>query len=289
MTQLVELTAGPARLVLAPELGGAIARLDVGDLPVLRPWSGDESSPFSLASNVLVPFSNRISGGGFEFHSKRYEIAPNLSGEPCPIHGDGFQRPWAVAKQDTAEVILTLEIGGIGPFHYLADQVFYLSETSLRIDLSLTNTGGESLPFGCGFHPWFPRDAGTKLCFAAKGAWMEDADYLPTELLMLDDAPDWDFADIRALPDHWINNAYTGWDGSAEIVQGDNFVSVRITASPVLDHAIVHSTGKTCDFFCFEPVSHAVDAVNQTGYPGLTVLAPGQLMAASMVLDWSTS
>lgn len=285
----MELAAGPAKLVLAPELGGAVARLDVGDRPVLRPWSGDENNPFSLASNILVPFSNRISGGGFEWNSKRFDVAPNLPGEPCPIHGDGFQKPWAVVRHDATEAMLTLENGGIGPFHYSADQVFYLRETSLRIDLSLTNTGGGPLPFGCGFHPWFPRDAETRLRFSAKGAWMEDANYLPTKLLMLENAPDWDFAEVRTLPDHWINNAYTCWDGSAEIVQGDSFVSARITASPVLDHAIVHSTGKTCGFFCFEPVSHAVDAISQSGYPGLTVLAPGQLMAASMVFDWSTS
>ena len=57
-----------ARAGVVPGMGGGIARLDVraadgGFRPLLRPWSGRTvDGPFALASNVLVPFSNRISG-----------------------------------------------------------------------------------------------------------------------------------------------------------------------------------------------------------------------------------
>ena len=65
MIDLKIIKAGPAELTLAPSLGGGIARLDVNSKPVLRPWLGNESEVFSLANNILVPFSNRISSGGF--------------------------------------------------------------------------------------------------------------------------------------------------------------------------------------------------------------------------------
>lgn len=289
MMELVDLTAGSARLVLVPALGGGIASLDVDNRSVLRPWSGDQTNPFSLALNILVPFSNRISGGGFDWNGQWCGIAPNLTGEPFPIHGDGFQKSWTLAARNVAAATLALDDGRIGPFSYAARQVFRLGEGGLNIDLTTTNTGNQSLPFGCGFHPWFPRDTDTRLSFAAEGVWMEDTDYLPTELAALADMPDWEFGEPRPLPAGWINNAYTGWNGSADIEQGAAFVSTRITASSMLDHAIVHSIGDGCAFFCFEPVSHAVDAVNRPGHPGMTILAPGQSMSACMRLDWSAT
>jgi aldose 1-epimerase len=43
---------------------------------------------------------------------------------------------------------------------------------------------------------------------------------------------------------------------------------------------ILYSLGRDASFFCFEPVSHVVDAHNLTGGPeanGLAVLAPDEM------------
>lgn len=281
------LSAGAARLELVPAMGGGIARLDVDERPVLRPWSRNtDGGPFELACNILVPFSNRISGGGFPWDSDFHTIEPNLAGEPFPIHGDGFQKAWAVedSRDDTAT--LTLEDGAIGPFAYRAQQDVHLSDQQLTLRLNLTNLGDSPLPFGCGFHPWFPRDAETRLSFSADGLWMEDAQHLPTAHHDLAELPDWDFEAPRALPDGLINNAFTRWTGDANIEQGSTFTSATVSASPNLDCAIVYSPDALADFFCFEPVSHAVDAHNAVNAPGLTVLATGQSMTAQMTIAW---
>ena len=269
-------------------MGGAVARLDVAGRPVLRPWNGETDNPFSLASNVLVPFSNRISGGGITWNDEHYPMDSNLSGEPYPIHGDGFQRPWAIEETSAISARLVLNDGHIGPFQYLAEQVFRLTQTGLRVTLTLSNTGALALPFGCGFHPWFPRSSATKLSFTARAVWMADANHLPTEHLALDDAPDWRFRPARHLPEGLLNNGYTDWQGAALITQGAEHVPVCITASENLSTAIVRSTNAKADFFCFEPVSHPVDAFNLSGHPGLTSLAPSQSMQAWMDISWST-
>lgn len=288
MVAILNLGAGVARLALVPELGGAIARLDLGDKPVLRPWSGNVSAgPFALACNILVPFSNRISGGGFSWNGTRYDIMPNLAGEPYPIHGDGFQKAWSVVSHTNETATLVLDNGSIGPFEYCAEQVFSLLSDGLRIELKLTNTGKEALPFGCGFHPWFARDAMTRLEFSAQGVWMEDETHLPTGHLSLAGHPGWDFSASRPLPDHGINNAWTGWAGAALIRQGPAFASLDISASRELNCAIVYSPGKDCGFFCFEPVSHPVDAHNRPGIAGLKVLVPGQSLSVWMQLAWN--
>lgn len=286
MVDLTNLSAGRARLDLAPALGGGIARLDVDDLPVLRPWNGDAETPFALASNVLVPFSNRISGGGFDWEGRHYPLTPNLPGEPCPIHGDGFQKVWQAEHfDDTAR--LTLEDGCFGPWRYNAMQDFTLTDTGLDICLTITNTGPDPLPFGCGFHPWFPRDGATRLSFKADSVWMENAAHLPIEKLDLTAAPNWDFASARPLQDSWINNGYCGWTGTARIEQGDNAVSCNVVASENLNTALVFSPGAGSDFFCLEPASHPVDAFHLPGQPGLQMLRPGDQMQADMTLNWS--
>ncbi|MCY6381761.1 aldose 1-epimerase [Hoeflea prorocentri] len=287
MQDTIEIVAGAARLVVSPDMGGGIARLDYRERPVLRSWASDETNPFSLASNILVPFSNRISGGGFNWNGNFHVVEPNLTGEAFPIHGDGFQKPWTVRSTGADALKMELSNGNIGPYRYAAAQTFRLSPSGLAVDLEVTNKADETLPFGCGFHPWFPRSDATRLSFAAAGVWLEDARYLPDRHLDIDDNPDWDFSQPRLLPASWINNGFTGWDGKARIDQGQDAVSLTIRASQNLGTAIVFSPDGQSGFFCFEPVSHPVDAFNLPGNPGLKSLTPGESLRASMELSWS--
>lgn len=287
MPDFLEVTCGSSRMVLAPSLGGGIAALDYCGKPVLRPWSASsDSGLFALALNMLVPFSNRIAGGGFNWNSKYYSVDPNFEAEPFPIHGDGFQRCWQASELAPSCIKLSLEDGLIGPWRYRADNTFQLSDHSLIMTLKIMNLANEELPFGFGFHPWFPRNSETRLSFHASGIWLEDEDYLPTQHIALPDSSSWSFSRTRALPPGWINNAYTDWMGNAEIAQGNEFVSLKVSASKNLDCAIVHSVDEGCDFFCFEPVSHAVDAVNQPGAPGMMALNTGETIECWMKLDW---
>ena len=53
---------------------------------------------------------------------------------------------------------------------------------------------------------------------------------------------------------------------------------------PRLTTFILYSPASDADFFCFEPVTHPVDAHNRPGGPeanGLTVLVPGDTLAVS--------
>ncbi len=286
---MITLAAGTAKAEIAPQIGGGLANLWAGDLPVLRPWSGDVSAgPFALACNLLVPFSNRISRGGFAFDGHDHAVLPNASGEPYPIHGDGFQRAWDVADNSAAAARLILTDGGIGPFCYGAEVIYELTARSLETRLSVTNRGEVPLPFGLGLHPWFPRSPATRLQFKATGVWPETPDHLPATLQPqpLDDHGPW--GDLAPLPEGWINAGFSGWDGHARIRQGRDAASVRLTAKN-LGTALVYAPSASADFFCFEPVSHPVDAHNLPSQPGLLRLAPAETLTASMTLTWGHS
>lgn len=292
MPQLVVLENAGARLELVPGMGGAIARLDrrLADgraVPVLRPWNGRvEDGPFALACNVLVPFANRISGGGFMNEGVFHPVASNLKGEPLPIHGDGFLRAWTVGERTATRIVLECADGEIGPFRYRARQIFDLMPDGLVVDLRVKNLGSEALPFGAGFHPWFPRNADTRVAFRADVVWVMDDRHLPLPGRDIADVPELDFRDARLLPDGWINSAYGGWHRAAIIHQNADAASVRLSASGALGHVHLYSPHGQAEFFCLEPVSHPVDAHNLPGCPGLRILKRNEAMQASMTLEW---
>ncbi len=283
---MITLSAGSAKARILPQMGAGLADLFASDLPVLRPWSGRvEDGPFALACNLLVPFSNRISGG-FTHHGQRHVLAPNLPGEAFPIHGDGFQRAWQVTDHDASHATLTLPGGKIGPFQYAAKVSYSLTPAALETRLSVTNLSSLALPYGLGLHPWFPRDAATRLQFAAMGQWPETSDHLPATLAPVPVADGGPWHAMAPLPEGWINMGFDGWDGRTRITQGPKAVSVSLSASG-LGTALLYSPSASADFFCFEPVSHPVDAHNLPGQPGLCDLSQGESLSVSMSLTWA--
>jgi aldose 1-epimerase len=285
MAGMIELNDGQARLVVAPETGAAIARYDAlaagaAPVPLLKPGDGGGASGCQL----LVPWSNRISGGGFTFDGRFHAVAPNVPGEAFPIHGDGFQKPWRLARRTDTEAELLLDEGAIGPYRYEATVTYALRDGALEARLSVENRAGMRLPYGLGFHPWFPRGETTTLQAKARRVWLEDERHLPVGVVPVSERPIWDFAQATPLPPAWVNNAFEGWDGRATIAQPEQGVAVTLAASPELDVYILYSPSPDAGFLCFEPVSHTVDAHHGEG---LTVLAHGETMSAAMRLDWA--
>lgn len=281
----LRLVAGDAVAVVAPDRGGGLASLEAGGRPVLSAEAGRPAGPFALAMNLLLPFSNRVSGR-FHFEGRTHDLAPNLAGEPFPIHGDAFQRPWEVLRADIREAVLRLGEGRFGPYRYEAEATYRLGPSSLAVDLRLTSRSEVALPFGLGFHPWFPREAGTRVRFRAAGCWPQDDRFLPASEAPVPLPPDWRFDPPAPLPRGWINAAFSGWDSVAEVLAPPNAPSVRLTA-PGLSTLIVYSPSAEAPFLCLEPVSHPVDAHNLPGRPGLVRLAPGESLSASLTLAWA--
>ena len=280
---------GVAEAVIVPELGAGLAAYDLvgpsGRTHLFRPrheaW---RARPFDLALNLLVPWSNRISGGGFPFNGQFHSLAPNLPGEPFPIHGNGFSSPWLVGRATAEGADLSLLSEGPGPFRYEARASYSLHAGALAMRLSVRNLAPEPLPFGLGFHPWIVRSAGTLLKARAGRVVIETHDHLPAGEAPLASRADWDFAVPRALPSGWINNAFLGWDGRATVLWADRSLELEIEADPPLSTYILYSPSDQAGFFCFEPVTHPVDAHNLPGGPeanGLTILAPEETLSAA--------
>lgn len=291
MLRTVTIADGIASASIVPALGAGLSRYDLMDggnsEPLLRPSPAKPRGPFELALNLLIPWSNRISTSGFSYNGQFHTLAPNLKGEPYPIHGDAFQGVWSVVETTPISALLRFSNHGTGPFFYDAEVLYLLDKGALTLRLKITSRSKIALPFGFGFHPWFIRSRKTRLTAPAKSVWLEDARHLPAGVISVQQKPEWDFTMARVLPAGWINNGFEGWSGTALIEWPDRRLSLSIVTDSKLSTYVVYSPSSQSDFFCFEPVSHPVDAHNLPCAPrgyGLTVLTPGESIVTSCVL-----
>jgi aldose 1-epimerase len=277
---MLALASAPLRLIVRPQIGGSIARFDwVGGkqpVPLFRPWDGGSDDPNRQACYPLVPWSNRISGGGIVAGGRFWPLRPNWPGEPYPMHGDGWRRPWRVERHADAELVLALDSADQPPFAYRAELTYALAGNALTMRLGVENRAAVATPYGLGFHPWLPRTPDTLLELRAAEVSLETADHLPAGKVPVTARPDWDFARARRLPVDWINNGFAGWSGSARVRWPGRELQLTMTATPELGTCIVYSPDRDAPFFCLEPVSHPVDAFQLPGMPGLRVLQPGE-------------
>jgi aldose 1-epimerase len=283
----IEISDDLARAVLLPEMGGGLARYDYlgrGEpIALMRPATNPKS-PIDLASFPMVPWSGRISNDGFTLAGVFHPIPPTFVSFDLPIHGNGWAERWTPRDVARQSIVLELQSSGPGPFRYRALLTHRLEAGALVMELAITNRADIALPYGGGFHPWFPRGQETKLAASATGVWISNEELLPLRRDPIADHPDWDFGKSQALPSRGVDNCFAGWPGKARIDWPERGIGLAIEASRDLGHYVLYSPSPDCGFFCFEPVSHASNAHNLPGGPeahGLVLLAPGETLTLS--------
>ncbi|WP_051888574.1 aldose 1-epimerase [Caballeronia sordidicola] len=276
----ITLANAQLRLDIAPALGGGITRFDWRSdgalVPIFRPCLAPSAAtdPNELACYPLLPYSNRIGGGRFQFLGRGVDVPCNRPGEPLPLHGDGWLGAWDVASENSTHVRLTLDRRDGAPYSYTASQSFTLEASTLVVTLFVENTGREALPFGLGLHPFLTREADTELSAAADGLWLCGDDFLPIRHVPA--PPAWQFGVAYPMPAAMVNNAFTGWSGRTSVMWPKRRLSLTICADT--DYYVLYAPAGQ-NFFCFEPVDHPINAVNLPGggaANGMTVLAPGE-------------
>ncbi len=282
MTTTLSLCGNQLRCDIRPDLGGCLAGLWWGDVPVLR------STPAQALTTVrqagcypLVPYSNRVGQAQLKWAGTSHPLVQNNAAEPHAIHGVGWQRPWEVLEADAQFALLSYEHkpDASWPFGFDTSQAFRLHDDELELTLSITNQSPQAAPVGLGWHPYFVKRPGSHLRFAASGRWEMGADKLPTQRL-----PSTGLDQACAALD--VDHCFDGWNGEA--VLSDTELRIRLTSS--LSRLVVF-THPARDTVAIEPVSHVNNAVNLLGQAGmtaealgLTVLLPGASMSATMAI-----
>jgi len=148
LTETVELSAGSARAVIAPAVGGSIAAFECGGQSILRPTPAKALAGGAVrdfACFPLIPFSNRIADATLHWAGREYGLTRYVDADPHAIHGNGWQRPWSVTRREASRLAIELEHDATGvrarewPFPYRARQRFDLvvDASAVRLELGL--------------------------------------------------------------------------------------------------------------------------------------------------------
>lgn len=283
---VIERSLGDWRLAVAPDLGGAVARLTWRGRDVLRPLPTGARDVLAAGCFPLTPYANRIALGRFDWRGRKVQLPVLPQFAPHALHGDGWRSAWRDESASDAggaagSIILSHRSDDSGwPWPYEARQTFELSDDGLRIGLAVTNIGDEDMPAGLGLHPYFPITPQTRLELDAPSVWVGEPGAIPQAVRRAADVYDWaDGPTVMGAP--FVDHCYVGWSGSARLIEPDRIVT--ITASPNARWAHVFAPPGQ-DFCCVEPVTHRPDAINAPADEdsGLAVLAAGQTVSMSL-------
>ena len=274
----LELRAGDLRLALRPDLGGAIAGLWSGTLPVMRSTEpADLESARLSGCYPLAPYSNRLGYRRFRWAGQDHTTRPNFDANPHSLHGVAWLRAWQVVSHDAtqAELRYLHEGDADWPFAFELRQRFVLTSGALEVHLALTNLAAQPQPVGLGWHPYFPKRPRSRLHVELSDRWENDASGLPTRRVA---QPGID-GDVTHLA---FDNCFEGWRGPARL--RDEKLSLRLTSS--LPYLVVFTPADK-PYYCVEPVSHVSNAIHMSdpAAHGLRSLAPKATFDAWMKLE----
>lgn len=286
---LIRLTAKCLELRLAPSVGGSIAgldwRADGRPTPLLRGGDSQPETVLDAASFPLVPYVNRIRGGRFRFRGREVIQAPNMPGDPSPLHGQGWLGRWTVEEAGDSRARLSFDHpAGEWPWTYRAEQLFEIDGNGLSVRLTCRNRSDQPMPCGLGQHPYFQCTASTRIDTSVSHAWTIDEHVLPVERVAAEGR--FSLAD-RPVCGQDLDHGFGGWSGAARMWDPAWPFELRLS-SPDARFFQLYSPPRG-GLFVAEPVTHANAALNapeeEWGKLGMRVLEPGEEMKLDMRLE----
>ena len=278
--------------------------------------------PTRWGSGVLFPYPGRVSGDSFEFRGEQIRLLPDPATGNA-MHGVVRRREWRIVDMGASpsrgawvQTALSSRQDDIRteewPYAFSISLRIQLLGGRLRTEVNIRNEGDKPMPFGLGFHPYFPTPLGNigsqercEIEIPADERWTNlleplahvapigPADW-PRRPLPIDDIEINMKTDRGAIRNHWFSFHD---DGNSlprllgRIVDPDNHVEVSVLASSEFKAAIFY-TPPGLSTASIEPHSGMPNAFNLTGAgrpdPGLGVVEPGSAWSAWYEIAAST-
>ena len=276
------LRSGDAECEIWPDKGGSIARWTIAGQNMFRatvPGARADALPTRMASFPLVPFSNRIGSGRFNWNDNPVQLKLNAPPELHSLHGTGWIAGWNTAALTENTAVLSHEHhpDQSWPWHFFAEQHISMTDDMLTINMVASNLSDRSAPLAFGHHPAFD-SKGAKLTFRASTVWRTGDNGLPAFSEMPKNI--FDFTGGARVDERMLDNGYAGWDGRANICWDNRLLQLDIISDV---RAAVVYVPKDARHFCFEPVPHIINALNLPGQqPSMPIAAPGASVASNI-------
>ncbi len=249
-----------------------------------------DSAPLAAANFHMIPYSNRIRDGKFNFQGKTIQLE---GAQGHAIHGAVRKLPWKVISSDSSHLMTEFQstdhssVNWPWPFVSTIEQ--RLSADTVISKMTLTNQGKTAMPAGMGWHPYFVRvvnGSQPTLTLPTTGVFPDtNGDCLPIgKPVSL--PPELDFSTARQLdPKQPIDHCMSGFAGTAEIHWAEAGIKLTMQASNNCSYLILYNP--EMPHFAVEPVTNANDAFNlsnQSIPSGTTTLEPGETLTATMTV-----
>lgn len=198
-------------------------------------------------------------------------LKPNTEFDPHYLPDQGWLSDWEVTQQSACSVELRhFHDGSAVPYTYEAQQRITVLPDGAKLEISVTNRGDRAMPFSIGLHPFFPLTPQTTLQTKTGRMWTEEPGFLPGHPVALPNGID--FSTPRHLPDHWMNNGFEDWSGTARIHWPEREAVLNITADPVFRCMFLYRPGQSGDHSALEPMSHMAMGIISAIWAGLSFL-----------------
>ncbi len=261
----------------------------------VMPDCTSESAPLSAANFHMLPYSNRIRDGIFNFEGVEHQLQ---NAQNHAIHGALRKLTWQVTEQSDTKVcakFLSIENDSLNwPWPIEASVSYWLDGAFLHSQMTLKNLGRSNMPAGMGWHPYFCREFnGTQpqLKLPVSGVYPDaSGDCLPDGPAV--DLPHhMNFTTLRQLdPATHIDACFAGLNGPCVLSWPDAGLSLLMQADAECSHLVLFNPD--APYFAVEPVTHANDGFNleQKGInAGVKVLAPNETLSCSLCIELQQS
>jgi len=253
---------------------------------------------------IMVPFAGRIGDARYTFDGEKQDLQPGVTGaDRASRHGFVRNTDFAIAAltADPSGAHATLATSAIRPqpgYPHSIDLTvtFTLDAGGLALDVSMRNVGDSEAPCFFGWHPYF-RVGNDSLAGNTADAWQlqipaqtlirTDADLIAlpgaAAYVPLDDAPAFDFRELRSIGgtilDHEYTDLHAETDGHIRTRLRDpaTGLAVAVWQERGVMHAFTADTAArdARRAVALEPMECMADAFNRPEWQDAIRLAPG--------------
>ncbi|MGI8457059.1 MAG: aldose 1-epimerase family protein [Propionibacteriaceae bacterium] len=291
-----EISAGSA-VAVVHELGAALRTVSVAGVEVVR--GGSETEGISGGHGQhLIPWPNRLRDGRYSFEGAVQQLPLSEPARHNASHGLTRWVPWQLvehtASSVTQQTTVFTQPGWPGVLHALVSTT--IAADGLTVEVSATNVGATSVPFGYGAHPYLTvgeQQVDEVTLSVPAGSFLEvDDRLLPTAVSPVEGTA-YDFRSGRPVADTNLDTAMTDLQRDADgrwrvslalrdrrtTLWGDASCSWAqvFTGGPYRDRSIA-----------VEPMTCGPDAFNDGPTAAdVIILAPGAVHRVHWGVEWS--
>ncbi|XAS67063.1 aldose 1-epimerase family protein [Micrococcaceae bacterium Sec5.7] len=280
-------------------IGASLRSLRFEDRDLVVPFEPDQVRP-AFRGAILAPWPNRVVDGRYSFNGAEHRLSLTEPARGHALHGLVVWEDWTIAVRSDSSATLTCQIPAQDGYPFRLDlQVTYtLDDGGFQTEVTATNTGTGSAPYGTAPHPYLVGGAGPVdgwvLELPARDVLHVTEDRLiPEGVGAVADTPSFDFRTPRLIGSTEIDHAFTGLirESAGEVrarVTGPDGSGTAMTWGPECPWVQIHTAdlpapAATRVGLAVEPMTCPPDAFN-TG-TGLIILAPGESHEAQWTIQ----